>query len=95
MSAGLPIIASRIGGLPELVEDGENGFLFNPALELCDAILTFAADDELRLRMGTKGRERAVANHDLARNVHLGGPAVADVESLMNKVRQRPRRRRM
>ena len=70
-SAGLPIVASRIGGLPELVEDGVNGFLFEPTsdVELADAILTLAADRELRSRMGAKGRERAVENHDLARNV--------------------------
>lgn len=30
LSVGLPIIASRIGGIPELVQDGENGFLFTP-----------------------------------------------------------------
>ena len=75
MSAGLPIIASRIGGLPELVEDGENGFLFDPTsdVELAHAILRLAADGELRSRMGMKGRERAVANYDLARNVRLDG----------------------
>jgi glycosyltransferase involved in cell wall biosynthesis len=73
MSAGLPIVASRIGGLPELVEDGENGFLFDPRsdVELAHAILRLAADGDLRSRMGMKGRERAVANYDLARNVHL------------------------
>jgi glycosyltransferase involved in cell wall biosynthesis len=71
MSAGLPIVASRIGGLPELVEDGVNGFLFEPTsdVELADAILNLAEDRELRSRMGAKGRERAVENHDLARNV--------------------------
>ena len=71
MSAALPIVASRMGGLPELVEDGVNGFLFdaNSDTELADAILKLAADDELRLRMGAKGRERALKDYDLARNV--------------------------
>jgi glycosyltransferase involved in cell wall biosynthesis len=48
-----------------------NGFLFdaNSDTELADAILKLAADDELRLRMGAKGRERALKDYDLARNV--------------------------
>lgn len=30
MSTGLPIVASRVGGIPEIVEDGVSGWLFNP-----------------------------------------------------------------
>jgi glycosyltransferase involved in cell wall biosynthesis len=73
INAGIPIVASRIGGLPELVEDGINGFLFDPTseVELADAILALAADEQLRLRMGAKGRERAAANHDMVKNVTL------------------------
>jgi glycosyltransferase involved in cell wall biosynthesis len=73
MSAGLPIIASRIGGLPELVEDGVNGFLFEPKseVELADAILTLVSDPELRSRMGNEGRRRAIRNYDLPQNVKL------------------------
>jgi glycosyltransferase involved in cell wall biosynthesis len=73
ISAGLPIIASRIGGLPELVEDGVNGFLFDPKseVELSDAILALAGDEQLRLRMGAKGRERAVKDYDLVKNIAL------------------------
>ncbi len=33
LAAGLPVVASRIGGIPELVHDGENGFLFTPSDE--------------------------------------------------------------
>lgn len=73
MSAGLPFVASRIGGLPELVEDGVNGFLFDPKseVELADAILVLAADGELRSRMGVRSRERAVEKYDMVRNVSL------------------------
>jgi glycosyltransferase involved in cell wall biosynthesis len=73
MSASLPIAASRIGGLPELIEDGVNGFLFDPKseAELADAILALAADGELRSRMGAKGRERVIEKYDLVRNVSL------------------------
>ncbi len=70
MSASLPVVASRIGGLPELVEDGVNGFLFDPASdeELATAILTLAADSELRARMGARGRKRAIEDYDVVRN---------------------------
>jgi glycosyltransferase involved in cell wall biosynthesis len=69
----LPIVASRIGGLPELVEDGVNGFLFDPKsdVELANAILMLAGDSNLRSRMGAKGRERAVENYDVVRNAKL------------------------
>lgn len=71
MSAGLPIIASRIGGLPELVEDGVNGYLFDPGseLELAAAVTALAHDAELRAEMGARGRMRALENHDLVENV--------------------------
>ena len=71
MSAGLPIAASRIGGLPELIEDGVNGILFDRKsdADLAEAILALAQDKELRSQMGASGRERAVENFDLVRNV--------------------------
>jgi len=73
MRAGLPVVASRMGGLPELIEDGENGYLFDPdsAEELAGAILKLAKDAKLRSQMGAKGRQRAIENHDLARNIEL------------------------
>jgi glycosyltransferase involved in cell wall biosynthesis len=71
MSAGLPVVASRTGGLPELVTEGENGLLFEPRDEstLAAHILRLAADKELRERMGRAGRERALAQLDLTGNV--------------------------
>jgi glycosyltransferase involved in cell wall biosynthesis len=71
MSAGVPVIASRIGGLPELVTDGVNGILFEPSsvAELASAILKLAADPDLRARMGQQGRSIAIAKHDLKANV--------------------------
>jgi|SRR6187402_14593 len=71
MSAGLPVVASRIGGLPELVENGLNGFVFEPKDDgaLAAGILKLANDEALRTRMGAAGRERALQNHDLPRNV--------------------------
>ncbi|HEV3478319.1 MAG TPA: glycosyltransferase family 4 protein [Gaiellaceae bacterium] len=61
MAAGLPVVGSSVGGVPELVGDGETGFLVEPGNpdELAAAIGRLLADPELRRRMGEAGRERA------------------------------------
>jgi glycosyltransferase involved in cell wall biosynthesis len=58
-AAGLPVVASDIGGMPELVTPGETGFLFEPtdAAELAERIERLLNDDALRERM----RSRALA----------------------------------
>lgn len=63
MAAGLPIVATRVGGTPEVVEDGVSGLLVpaGKAKPLADAIARLLADPPLRKRMGDAGRERAVA----------------------------------
>lgn len=62
MASGLPVIASRVGGVPEAVVDGLTGILVPPgdAEGLSAAIRRLAADPEMRRRMGDAGRERAV-----------------------------------
>jgi glycosyltransferase involved in cell wall biosynthesis len=58
MACGLPDVASRIGGIPEFVEDGRNGFLFTSGdhRELADRIRRLADDPQLRDRMGRDAR---------------------------------------
>jgi glycosyltransferase involved in cell wall biosynthesis len=67
MSAGLPVVAARTGGLPELVADQENGFLFDPrsSEQLATHILTLHSDPALRHRMGEGSRDRATRQFDL------------------------------
>ena len=58
MSAGLPIVASRVGGIPDLVKDGENGLLVPPADAgaLERAISDLLSDKAKRKRMGETGK---------------------------------------
>ena len=60
MAAGLPVIASRIGGLPYTVGDGATGLLCNPGdpHDLAHKIATLLDDPALRERMGQAGRRR-------------------------------------
>lgn len=62
MMAGLPVVATRVGGVPELVEDGVTGVIVPPgdSEALASALQRLMADPELRRRMGQAGRERAL-----------------------------------
>ena len=59
MAAGLPIVASRVGGIPDLVKDGKNGLLVPPAdaPALSKAISGLLADKKNRNRMGKAGKK--------------------------------------
>ena len=59
MAAGLPIVASRVGGIPDLVKDGKNGLLVSPAdaTALAKAISALLEDKEKRKRMGEAGKK--------------------------------------
>jgi glycosyltransferase involved in cell wall biosynthesis len=61
MEQGLPVVASRVGGVPDIVRDGDTGLLIDPAspAQLRDAILTLKADASLRRVYGERGRQFA------------------------------------
>ena len=70
MATGRPVISCPISGIPELVRDGDTGLLVPPddPAALADAIARLAADDELRLRLGQRGRALVERQHDQGRN---------------------------
>lgn len=71
MAAGLPVVATRVGGLPEAVLPGQTGLLVppgNPAA-LARALAELLADEPRRSAFGQAGRERAVREFSLAQVV--------------------------
>jgi len=61
MAAGKPIVATTAGGIPEVVVDGETGFLVPPRdhQSMADALVKLLKDPELRKKMGHAGLVRA------------------------------------
>jgi glycosyltransferase involved in cell wall biosynthesis len=60
MAAGVPVVATRVGGTPEVIRDGEQGLLVPPSdpQALADAILAVLGDPALAARLGAEGRRR-------------------------------------
>jgi glycosyltransferase involved in cell wall biosynthesis len=71
MAHSKPLVATRVGGIPEVVQDGQSGFLVNrrdPAA-MAEKILTLLKDPGLCERMGRRGRQIAREKFDLRSNV--------------------------
>jgi glycosyltransferase involved in cell wall biosynthesis len=77
MAAGVPVVATRIAGIPELVEHGESGLLVPPGdpAALADAIALLLESDGLRARFGAAGRAKVEREfnlrHEVARLVEI------------------------
>ena len=59
MACGVPVLARRVGGLPEVVEDGATGLLFDDKASAVDHALALLGDAPRRARMGRAGMQRA------------------------------------
>jgi glycosyltransferase involved in cell wall biosynthesis len=72
MLAETSVVATRIAGVPELVEDGVSGLLIAPGRPgaIVAAVRRLAGDAALRARLGEKGRERVEAEFDARRSAH-------------------------
>lgn len=69
MSAGKPLVASRVGSIPEILKDGEGGFIFNPGdvRALAEKIDLLLSDTDLARKMGQHNLERAAKDFAPAR----------------------------
>lgn len=65
MAMGKAVIASRIGGLKEIIQDNENGILFEPknSQELAEKIDMLLDDPQLRIALGNKAKETVIKNY--------------------------------
>jgi glycosyltransferase involved in cell wall biosynthesis len=71
LAAGRPVVATRVGGVPDVVEDGEDGFLVEPGdpSALAERLARLAAEPQLRERMGEHGRSRVPQRYAVERLV--------------------------
>jgi glycosyltransferase involved in cell wall biosynthesis len=69
LASGCPVVATRVGGVPDVVQDGEEGVLIDPGSpeQLADALVLLAGDPELRARMGAAGRKRTLPRYAVSR----------------------------
>lgn len=65
MACEVPVIASRVGGIPEVVDDGETGFLseVGDVDKMADDAARLVADEQFRREMGARAREAAVSRY--------------------------------
>ncbi|MEX2115506.1 MAG: glycosyltransferase family 4 protein [Bacteroidota bacterium] len=73
MAMGLPVVGTNAGGLPEIIVDGETGFLVPPRNpeELARPIISLLKKPALRKAMGTKGQKRVKERFDFRKNIKM------------------------
>jgi glycosyltransferase involved in cell wall biosynthesis len=71
MAMGVPVVSTKLSGIPELVESGVSGILVEPgdASALSESLEKLAREPELRARLGEAGRMKVLRDFDLSRNV--------------------------
>jgi glycosyltransferase involved in cell wall biosynthesis len=86
MAEGLPVIATSVGGLPELIEDGQTGYLVPPSdvAALTKRLRLLILDPERRQAMGAAGRQRAREHFSLDR-------MVAEIAAIYDSLLPQPR----
>ena len=72
-SIGIPVIGSRIGGIPYIIEDGKNGFLFevNNKVLLKEKIDKIYKNYELREKIGNNARNYYLEKMEISNNIKI------------------------
>lgn len=85
MAAGVPVVSTRVGGIPEMISDEETGFLREPgdAIGLAKAIVTLRHDTTLREQITSAARDRAFS--DFSREKMLASYATIYEEMLRGR----------
>src|SRR5207253_9410467 len=67
MSASLPVVATKVGATPELVSEGETGFLVEPRADetMAERLARLMVDRELARKFGAAGRRKVESNYSL------------------------------
>lgn len=68
LSLGIPAVASPVGVNRQLITDGENGYLCETLEEWEQALRRLIADEQLRVRLGAKGRQRIIDQYSVQAN---------------------------
>jgi glycosyltransferase involved in cell wall biosynthesis len=81
MSAGKPVVATSVGGNPELVEDGKTGYLVPPGdpHSMAEALLRLLVSPELRREMGLRAKYRAESLFSVTKMVERYDNLLQDV----------------
>lgn len=79
MSAKIPVIATSVGAVPEIIEDGKNGFLVNPSSpnEIAARVREILSNDRLRQELGIQGHQTVLFKFSLDKMVQ-------GIEKLLN-----------
>ncbi|MGH7408997.1 MAG: glycosyltransferase, partial [Candidatus Methylomirabilales bacterium] len=90
MACGLPVVATRVGGTPEMVEDGVSGLLVPPEdpAALATALVTLLGDPARRAAMGAAGRERVARQFNETDMIRR---TTAFLDALVDAAQLRPR----
>ena len=88
MAAGVPVVTSNVGGIPEIVQDGRTGLMVPPRAgkELETALLGLANDPGRASEIGRAGRERLLSEFSIDRTL-------AAYEELYQQAITRPKNR--
>jgi glycosyltransferase involved in cell wall biosynthesis len=71
LASGTPVVANRVGGVPDVIRDGVDGFLVDggDVEGAAKRLATLAGDPELRARLGESGQARVLERYSVARLV--------------------------